>query len=101
LEGDLTVYLRGESITAGPGEYVRGLLNVPRTHRVTSAAPVRFVEVNSPAGYERFVAAVGEPTTGFTLPQPPEKPPDLRRLSTLAAEHGIEILGPPGTLPEQ
>jgi hypothetical protein len=74
-------------------------MNLPHTHKVTSADPVRFVEVNSPAGYERFVAAVGEPTTEITLPQPPEKPPDLSRLSTLAAEHGIQLLGPPRTLP--
>jgi mannose-6-phosphate isomerase-like protein (cupin superfamily) len=99
LEGELSVYLPGESITAGPRACVRGPMNVPHTHKVTSADPVRFVEVNSPAGYERFVAAVGEPTTEITLPQPPEKPPDLSRLSTLAAEHGIQLLGPPGTLP--
>jgi hypothetical protein len=74
-------------------------MNVPHTHKVTSADPVRFVEVNSPAGYERFVAAVGEPTTDFTLPPPSEKPPDPTSLAALAAKHGIELLGPPGTLP--
>jgi mannose-6-phosphate isomerase-like protein (cupin superfamily) len=99
LEGELTVYLPGESVIAGPGGCVRGPMNVPHTHKVTSADPVRFVEVNSPAGYERFVAAVGEPTTEFTLPPPSEKPPDPTRLAALAAKHGIDLLGPPGTLP--
>jgi hypothetical protein len=70
-------------------------MNVPHTYRVTSEKPGRTLEVNSPPAYERFVAAVGEPTTEFTL-QPPEKAQDPMRLSTLAAEHGIE---PPGTLP--
>ncbi len=98
LEGELTVYLPGRSMTAGPGECVYGPMNVPHTHRVTSAGTVRLVEVNTPAGYERFVAAVGEPTTELTLPSS-EKSPDTQKLLALTAEHGIELLGPPGTLP--
>jgi hypothetical protein len=40
------------------------------------------------AGSTRFVAAVG----GLERVDPPA-------LTAVAAEHGIEILGPPGTLP--
>jgi hypothetical protein len=57
------------------------------------------LDVNSPAGFERFVAAAGRPAETLTLPPPPESPPDLERLATVAAEHGIELLGPPGQLP--
>jgi hypothetical protein len=35
----------------------------------------------------------------LTLPPPEESPPDLELLTTLAAAHGIEFLGPPGALP--
>jgi hypothetical protein len=31
-----------------------------------------------------------------TIPPPPTDPPDLDGLTALAAEYGIEILGPPG-----
>jgi hypothetical protein len=37
----------------------------------------------------------------LTLPPLPDQPPDFERLAALAAEHGIEILRPPGALPEQ
>jgi hypothetical protein len=46
------------------------------------------LHVHQPAGFERFVAAVSR------LDEPaPET------LAAVAAEHDIEILGPPGTLP--
>ena len=79
---------------------VNRLINIPHTHRVNLANPVRFVKVNSLAGYGRFVSAVREPTTGFTL-SPPEKPPNMLRLSSFAAKHSSELLGLPGTLPRQ
>jgi hypothetical protein len=40
--------------------------------------------------------AVGEPAAALTLPPPPTTPPDVERLTAVAAEYGIEILGPPG-----
>jgi hypothetical protein len=49
---------------------------------------MRGIVTSSPAGFERFVAAVAalaEPT--------PEA------VTAVAADHGIEILGPPGTRP--
>jgi hypothetical protein len=55
--------------------------------------------VNSPSGFEDFVAAAGEPAAELTLPPPAQEPPDMERVAALAAEHGIEILGPPGALP--
>jgi hypothetical protein len=72
---------------------------VRQTQRVTSAAPARVLDVNAPAGFDRFVAAAGEPAADLVLPPPSELPPDFDRLVTLAAEHGIDVLGPPGELP--
>ncbi len=40
--------------------------------------------------------AAAEPAGALALPPPPAQPPDPARLGALAAEHGIEILGPPG-----
>lgn len=43
----------------------------------------------------------GEPARARTIPPPPSEPPDPDpgRLAAIAAEYGIEILGPPG-IPE-
>jgi hypothetical protein len=55
--------------------------------------------ISSPAGFERFVAEAGRPAESLTLPPREESPPGLERVAEIAAEHGIELLGPPGTLP--
>ncbi len=73
---------------------VNRLINIPHTHKVNLANPVRFVKVNSLAGYGRFVAAVREPTTGFTL-SPPERPPNMLRLSSFAAKQSSDYWGRP------
>lgn len=100
LEGELTLHLPGgRTVVAGPGACAHGPVGLPHTEHVTSPEPLRLVEVNSPAGFEKFVAAVGEPAPQLTLPPPDWPPPDLERLTALAAEHAIDVLGPPGELP--
>jgi hypothetical protein len=49
---------------------------------------------STPAGFEAFVRAVGSTRPQTALPSPDE-------LARVAAQHGIEILGPPGTLPAE
>jgi mannose-6-phosphate isomerase-like protein (cupin superfamily) len=99
LEGELTAYLPGVSRVLRRGECMNQPAGVPQTHRVTSAEPARVLAINSPAGFERFVAEAGRPAESLTLPPPEELPPDLERLAAIGAENGIEFLGPPGTLP--
>jgi quercetin dioxygenase-like cupin family protein len=99
LEGEVTVYLPGESHVLGPGECIHQPAGVPQTERIGSAGPARTLDINSPAGFDRFVAALGEPAAELALPPPPDEEPDFEQLSALAAEHGVDILGPPGELP--
>jgi hypothetical protein len=98
-EGELTAYLPGVSRVLRRGECMNQPAGVPQTHSVTSPEPARVLAVNSPAGFERFVAEAGRPAESLTLPPPEQSPPDLERLAAIAAEHGMEFLGPPGTLP--
>ena len=99
LEGELTAYLPGVSRVLRRGDSMYQPVGVPQTHRVTSSEPARVLAINSPAGFERFVAEAGRLAESLALPPPEESPPDLERLAAIAAEHGIELLGPPGTLP--
>ena len=39
---------------------------------------------------------LAEPATGLVIPPPATEPPDVEAMARLAAEYGIEILGPPG-----
>ena len=99
LDGELTLFLPGATIVAGPGEIAHGPMNVPHTEQVTSSGPVRLVEVNAPAGFEHFVVAAGQPAAARTLPPDSLAPVDFELLTRLASDHDIEVLGPPGMLP--
>ena len=83
----LTLYAPGEQLTLRPGDYLLAPRGVPHTYRV-GEQPARWLVTSLPAGFERFVAAVSELDA-----------PDPEQLGRIAAEHGIEILGPPGQLP--
>jgi quercetin dioxygenase-like cupin family protein len=87
LKGEVTFYLPGVERTVGPGEFVLAPRGVPHSYRVGDE-PCHWLVVSRPAGFERFVRAVAELDS-----------PGPETLAAVAAEHRIELLGPPGTLP--
>jgi uncharacterized cupin superfamily protein len=87
LEGELTLFTADAELTLRAGDYAVAEHGVPHTYRVGDQ-PARWLTTSVPAGHERFVAAVSALAA-----------PDAEQLARLADEHGIEILGPPGTLP--
>jgi uncharacterized RmlC-like cupin family protein len=100
LEGEVTIYLPDVTRVLGPGECIYQPAGVPQTEKVTSDGPARALDINSPAGFERFIAAAGQPTDRLELPPlGATASADLERLAASAAEHGIALLGPPGALP--
>jgi quercetin dioxygenase-like cupin family protein len=98
LGGELTVWVGGELIEATEGSLVYGPPDVPHTLMVTSDQ-AQFLVLTQPTGFEDFLRSVSEPATALTQPPAGEPVPDPARLAAVAAEYGIEILGPPG-LPE-
>ena len=96
LEGELTIWVDGQVIRAPAGSFVFGPQDTPHTFTVSSPEGARFLLVTEPAGFESFMRSCSEPAQSLTLPPPPSKPPDVERLAAIAAEHGIDILGPPG-----
>jgi mannose-6-phosphate isomerase-like protein (cupin superfamily) len=99
LEGELTVYLPDRSLVLRPGECVNTPMNVPHTEHVTSAGPAQVLDVNVPAGFDEFIARAGERAAELSLPGADGPPLDVERLAAIAAEHRIELLGPPGERP--
>jgi mannose-6-phosphate isomerase-like protein (cupin superfamily) len=97
LEGEVSVWAGEEHVVLRPGEFARAPRGVPHTYRVTGETPARIVVTTSTGTFARFVQAYGEPAPRRELP--PAGPPDVARLARLAAEHAIELLGPPGMLP--
>ncbi|HEY8791605.1 MAG TPA: quercetin 2,3-dioxygenase [Gaiellaceae bacterium] len=89
LEGEMSFHVGAETFTGGPGTTAFAPRGIPHVYRVESDS-ARWLAMTSPAGFADFVSAVvaaGEVDPGT--------------LAAIAAEHDIEILGPPGMLPAQ
>ncbi len=97
LAGEVTVLFGDREVTVGAGQAALAPRQVPHTYRVESDL-ARWLVINSPAGFEQFLLAMSEPAPAAELP-PGGRPADPQALAQAAAEYGIEILGPPGTLP--
>ncbi len=95
IDGELTLWVGGKVIVAPAGSFVFGPRGIPHTFTVTSAE-ARFLLVTEPAGFEGFLRALSEPATALTLPPASVQPPDPERMMAVAAEYGLEIIGPPG-----
>lgn len=95
LEGELTIWVAGETIAAPAGSFVFGPRDVPHTF-VVSSEEARFLLATQAAGFEGFVRTLGTPAPVAELPPAPSAPPDMAPVMQAAAVHGIEILGPPG-----
>ena len=96
IEGELAFLVGGKKFEASAGAFVYGPRGIPHTFTVTSAQ-ARFLLVAEPAGLENFMRTLAEQARTRSLPpMATGQPPDPGRMAAIAAEYGIEILGPPG-----
>jgi quercetin dioxygenase-like cupin family protein len=95
LAGELTIWVDGHTIVAPAGAFVFGPRDVPHTF-IVSSDEARFLLVTQAAGFEGFVRRLGTSAPVAELPPAPAGPPDMASVSQAAADHGLEILGPPG-----
>jgi quercetin dioxygenase-like cupin family protein len=94
LEGELTFWVGGQVVQAPAGAFVYGPRDIPHTF-VVSSEQARFLLVAEPGGFDSFFRAAASPAERLEVPPPPTEEPDIAGLTALAAEYGIEILGPP------
>ena len=95
IEGELQLWVGGRLIRAPAGTFAYGPRGIPHTFTVTSPS-ARFLLVAEPAGFEKFVRTLAVPAESLTLPPAAIRPPEPDRLTAVAAEYGIEVIGPPG-----
>ncbi|MEJ7797824.1 MAG: quercetin 2,3-dioxygenase [Solirubrobacteraceae bacterium] len=98
IEGELTVWFGDQVSVLSAGDFAHAPRGVPHTIKNTGPGEARMLVMSTPAGFEDFVRAFGTPALTH---EPPvlEGPPDVGRAAALAAENGIDLLGPPGMLP--
>jgi mannose-6-phosphate isomerase-like protein (cupin superfamily) len=86
LEGEVTFWIDGKTVVAGPGTTVFAPRGVPHSFRNSGDKTLRAIVVVSPAGFEEFAAK------GSKLA--PVPPPPMPEFARLAAEYGIQIVPP-------
>lgn len=93
LEGAVTAHTAESAhpVTAG------GTVVLPQGEKHSLVADEQSVVLASttPAGFDEFVTAVGEPVSDETVPAAPPSEEAIGRVNDLAADHDIEIVGPP------
>jgi len=87
LEGEVTAWVGDAVHVLGPGDAIFAPRGIPHTLKAGPEGARKLV-ASTPATFETFVRAVA----AAGIPSPEE-------LTRIAAEHDIEILGPPGMLP--
>jgi quercetin dioxygenase-like cupin family protein len=97
LEGRMTLFVGPQTIVVEAGQTAYAPIGIPHVYRVDSET-ARWLAVASPAGFDGFVLAASDPAPAAEIP-PADAPVDLDRVAAAAARAGIELLGPPGTLP--
>ena len=93
LEGAMTVTCGDSTWQATPGSFVFLPRGVVHGFHIAEGTPLRGLQLTVPAGFEHFIAEVGEPARTLTLPPPAA--PNIEKLMAAAARNHLEILGPP------
>jgi hypothetical protein len=98
LEGEVRVHIAGtEDRVVSNGSVVGVPRGTPRAFAVISPAAHMLV-IMTPASTisETFFRLAGEPAADPTLPPPP---PNMERFGAAVARSGLQVLGPPRSLP--
>jgi hypothetical protein len=84
------VHCEGSCAGAGAAAFLPRQL----PHAIVVTSPqARYLTFHTPAGFDAFTKAMGTPAVSESPPVG-ETPPDLAELTRVAAQYGIEILGP-------
>ncbi len=92
LAGEVTFWCAGAEATYGPGGFAWLPKGLPHRFQISDAGPGRILQITTPAQFEDFARAVGEPAAEPVLPEPTE--PDVEALVRIAADFQIEIMPP-------
>jgi quercetin dioxygenase-like cupin family protein len=92
IEGELSFWVAGEVVRAAAGAVVYGPRDIPHTYKNRGDSPARAMVMMTPPKCGEFFRRFGEPLSGESNPPPDEA--IIERITRLAPEYGIELLGP-------
>jgi quercetin dioxygenase-like cupin family protein len=85
LEGTLTVQVGDDELEAPPGSYACAPPGVVHTFANRSEEPVRFLNLNTPGGWEDYIRDLAAAT-------PADGPPDPQLMGEILARHDLNLL---------
>jgi quercetin dioxygenase-like cupin family protein len=94
VDGTVRGEFDGKTVDAGPGSLFR--FPAETLERMDPTSDARVVITYEPGGIDKFFAEAGEPAKRREMPPAPTSPPDVARLSQVAARYGIEMKQPAG-----
>lgn len=98
IDGELEVHVAGrEPVVVTPGQASFAPRSVPHVYRVTSPESAHWLVACTGRSFAGLVRDAAVPATTAVLPVDPQFDPE--EITMISARNGIEILGPPGTLP--
>lgn len=97
VEGELTIYLKGETKVLHAGDHIFIPRSTPHAIQNNGTHAAKAITVASPGSFARLIKTVGIP--GKDDGTAPEGDTDLEAFMRISAEMGDELLGPPGTRP--
>jgi AraC-like ligand binding domain len=89
--GDVTFEVGGETIEAGPGDFVFGPRDVAHRYTVGNAGS-RMLFILTPGGFEGLVRATSDPAPSRTLPPPGHPMPDEQQMAAAQAACGCALV---------
>jgi mannose-6-phosphate isomerase-like protein (cupin superfamily) len=99
-EGEVVFFVGGDMVWAGPGDVVVAPRDVPRTFRAGTGG-ARWLVLTRVASLERFIDFGRAVSIPLATPSAGWPSADERcAVAAMGAANGIELLGPPGALPE-
>ncbi len=97
LAGQFRIKVQDQEQRVGPGDILLVPKGITHTYRAESSTGGRFLTVTVHGDFERFVRTMGRPAEHPGLPESAGAPSAeaIQALTAIAAQHGIEIVGPP------
>lgn len=96
LEGRIRFVIDGRERIAGAGETVLAPKGLPHTYRVESREGAHTLTVTRGSDFETMVRKASRPAGRPDLPPAAEPTPEMiAALTSLCADNGIDIVGPP------
>ncbi|MGE0028962.1 MAG: cupin domain-containing protein [Thermoleophilia bacterium] len=92
LEGGVTFEVGGETIPAAAGDVAFGPRTIPHRYSVGPEG-CRMLFILTPGGrFDEMIREMSVPAGTRTLPPPPDGPPDVPHIASVARAHGCELL---------